>query len=30
VSLHLGLVMGAADLLAEWQAQGAPAVVAAQ
>ena len=30
VSLHLGLVMDSADLLAEWQAQDAPAAVAAQ
>ena len=30
VSLHLGLVMDSADLLAEWEAQDAPAVVAAQ
>ena len=30
VSLHLGLVMDSVDLLAEWQAQDAPAVVAAQ
>jgi nicotinamidase-related amidase len=30
VSLHLGLVMDSADLLAQWQAQDAPAVVAAQ
>ena len=30
VSLHLGLVMDSADLLAEWQAQDMPAVVAAQ
>ena len=30
VSLHLGLVMDSADLLAEWQAQAAPAAMAAQ
>ena len=30
VSLHLGLVMDSSDLLAEWRAQDAPALAAAQ